>query len=464
MVYFKQVSSQTASKNLSHVLEVLQPNQVQQNDRSTLRHRRRRWSSHVSGGALNRPTPEQETKPFVFDLKNFPDLANADLSSLNPNIQVTIEVVESPQTEMEMDLAKEGRSDWSLSTLDWLGNRKLFWPLFWKYPDSEENEQSHGSLEDSSEDLGLEYDGEEPVPSGVGGEWDGRWNQGWDSTDEYEYEEQEWSSWSPCSITCGSGNQKRMRSCGYACTATETRTCDLKHCPGNIFCYAHEVSVVGRRQEPPDTRVGASEKTSVTLGRGARGRIFAPLVKPAHPSVSVLSVFTDVDSCEQWLSCKNDFLQKYLHQVLTELPGCPCRYPSEVVYSAVSIFDDKLRRSFRWRDASGPKEQLAVYKATARVCVRSMLSLDSSTLASQHCCYDQSMQLLTRGSGAGTPDLISADFSPELHHKVDVLPWVLCKGDWSRFHAARPPNNGLRCAENPPEEAYVRQLEEAREY
>ncbi|XP_029114105.1 isthmin-2-like [Scleropages formosus] len=424
-----EVSSQTASENLSHVLEVLQPNQVQQNDRSTLRHRRRRWSSHVSGGALNRPTPEQETKPFVFDLKNFPDLANADLSSLNPNIQVTIEVVESPQTEMEMDLAKEGRSDWSLSTLDWLGNRKLFWPLFWKYPDSEENEQSHGSLEDSSEDLGLEYDGEEPVPSGVGGEWDGRWNQGWDSTDEYEYEEQEWSSWSPCSITCGNGNQKRMRSCGYACTATETRTCDLKHCPDDVDFVTDLM---------PFTPQTATEP--------------------------IPAVFTDVDSCEQWLSCKNDFLQKYLHQVLTELPGCPCRYPSEVVYSAVSIFDDKLRRSFRWRDASGPKEQLAVYKATARVCVRSMLSLDSSTLASQHCCYDQSMQLLTRGSGAGTPDLISADFSPELHHKVDVLPWVLCKGDWSRFHAARPPNNGLRCAENPPEEAYVRQLEEAREY
>lgn len=48
---------------------------------------------------------------------------------------------------------------------------------------------------------------------------------------DYE-DEEEWSPWSPCSNTCGSGNQKRTRSCGYACTATESRTCDLTHCPG----------------------------------------------------------------------------------------------------------------------------------------------------------------------------------------------------------------------------------------
>ncbi|KAL4656285.1 isthmin-2-like isoform X1 [Arapaima gigas] len=420
-----EVTSQTASKDLSHVLGSLELDQVE-SEWSSLRHRRRRWSSLRSGGALNKPVPEEETKPFVLDLKNFPELANADLSSLNPNIQVTIEVVESHQTEMEMDLAKEGRNDWSLSTLDWLGNRKLFWPLFWKYPDPNEDGPSHGSVEDSSEDFGLEYGSEEPVVSGVGGEWGSRWSQGWDSAEEYEYDEQEWSSWSPCSITCGNGNQKRTRPCGYACIATETRTCDLNRCPGDV--------------------------DSVTD------------LMPLAPQSSAEPLAADVDSCEQWLNCKNDFLQKYLHQVLTELPGCPCRYPSEVVYSAMSIFDEKLQKAFRWRDASGPKEQLAVYKATARVCVRSMLSLDSSTLASQHCCYDQSMRLLTRGSGAGTPDLISADFSPELHHKVDVLPWVLCKGDWSRFHTARPPNNGLQCAENPPEEAYIRQLEEAREY
>jgi len=43
---------------------------------------------HRSVGLLPQPEPEEETKPFILDLKNFPDLANADLSSQNPNIQV----------------------------------------------------------------------------------------------------------------------------------------------------------------------------------------------------------------------------------------------------------------------------------------------------------------------------------------------------------------------------------------
>lgn len=171
-----------------------------------------------------------------------------------------------------------------------------------------------------------------------------------------------------------------------------------------------------------------------------------------------------VDSCEKWLSCRNDFLQRYLHQVRTQLPSCPCSYPSEAVYSAVNIPDDHLQRTYRWRDASGPKERLDIYKPSARFCLRSMLSYDSTTLAAQHCCYDDRMRLITRGKGAGSPDLISTEFSPELHYKVDVLPWILCKGDWSRFHSVRPPNNGLDCEENPPEPVFQTELREAGEF
>uniref|UniRef100_A0A4X2L566 AMOP domain-containing protein n=1 Tax=Vombatus ursinus TaxID=29139 RepID=A0A4X2L566_VOMUR len=172
----------------------------------------------------------------------------------------------------------------------------------------------------------------------------------------------------------------------------------------------------------------------------------------------------EVDSCEKWLNCKSDFLAKYMSKVLTDLPSCPCAYPLEAVYSAVSLPDEQQGRSFRWRDASGPKERLDVYQPTARFCLRSLLSLDSTTLAAQHCCYDEGSRLLTRGKGAGAPDLISTDFSPELHFKVDTLPWILCKGDWSRYHTARPPNNGRACADNPPEEEYLAQLQEAKEY
>lgn len=236
-----------------------------------------------------------------------------------------------------------------------------------------------------------------------------------------------------CSVTCGNGNQKRTRSCGYACTATESRTCDRPNCPG-----------------VEDTFQTAATEASLLAG------------SEEFNATKLLDV--DTDSCERWMSCKSDFLKKYMHKVLNDLPSCPCSYPTEVAYSTADIFDHIQHKNFRWKDASGPKEKLEIYKPTARYCIRSMLSLESTTLAAQHCCYGDNMQLITRGKGAGTPNLISTDFSAELHYKVDVLPWILCKGDWSRYNEARPPNNGQKCSENPLEEDYLRQFQEAREY
>lgn len=381
---------------------------------------RQRWSHPRHQAVLPQPEPHEDPAPFILDIRNFPELANADMGSQNPNIQVTIEVVDDtqPQTEVEMDLAKEGqRNDWSVSSSEWASShRKLFWPLFWEYPERLEN-----GLREEERDLS--YDLEEPVLSGVGGDWGSNWSKEW--RDNYEYEE-EWSDWAPCSVSCGHGTQKRTRSCGYACLATESRTCELQSCTVTMM-----------------------PTTDTT---------------PLPTANSTESLDTNVDSCEKWLSCKNDFLQKYLHQVLTELPSCPCSYPSEAVYSAVNIQDAKLHKTYRWRDASGPKERLDIYKPSARFCIRSMLSYDSTTLAAQHCCYDEQMRLITRGKGAGAPNLISTEFSPELHYKVDVLPWILCKGDWSRFHSVRPPNNGLECPQNPNEEVFQIELQEAKEY
>ena len=82
------------------------------------------------------------------------------------------------------------------------------------------------------------------------------------------------------------------------------------------------------------------------------------------------------------------------------------------------------------------------------------------SLLSHHEYYHCS--LLTRGKGAGTPNLISTEFSAELHYKVDILPWIICKGDWSRYNEARPPNNGQKCTESPSDEDYIKQFQEAR--
>ncbi|XP_053745627.1 isthmin-2 isoform X2 [Panthera pardus] len=397
------------------------------------RQHRRRALSEPAALSLDKASMPRtlEDTPLLLELQKLPGLANTDLTAPNPNIQVTIEVVEDPQAEVEMDLLAEPSSRWPQGASSWLSAKELFWPLFWSYlegeegrtnlkgraPGEEEEEEEveeedypaeYSESEDQEDNEEEEEEEEEPGFSGTTGSWEQGWlapgDWAFKEPDGYDYElQEEWSPWSPCSGSCGSGSQRRTRPCGYACTATESRACDLPLCP-------------------------------------------------------------DVDSCEKWLNCKSDFLAKYLSQVLQDLPSCPCAYPLEAVYSAVSLQDEHRGRSFQWRDASGPREHLDVYQPTARFCLRSLLSVESSTLAAQHCCYDAGSRLLTRGKGAGAPDLISTDFSPELHFKVDTLPWILCKGDWSRYHAVRPPNNGRACADNPPEEEYLAQLQEAKQY
>ncbi|MBZ3888158.1 Isthmin-2 [Sciurus carolinensis] len=381
------------------------------------------------------------------ELQKLPGMANTDLSTPNPNIQVTIEVVKDPQAEVEMDLLAKPSHRWPQDAPHQMPTKELFWPLFWGYLEDEEGDTGlkdrapgkEEEVEEEEEDYLSEYsEGEDQAHDDEKDEEEAPWSGG--ATDGWSFREldghdsqpqEEWSPWSPCRGNCSSGSQQRTRACGYACTATQTRTCDLPSCPG--------------------------AENEDNLGFPSEG--WQPL---AYNASDLLG--PDVDSCEKWLNCKSEFLDKYVSQVLRDLPSCPCAYPLEAGYSSVSLQDERRGRSFQWRDASGPHERLDVYQPTARFCLRSLLSGESSTLAAQHCCYDEGSRLLTRGKGAGAPDLVSTDFSPELHFKVDKLPWILCKGDWSRYHAVRPPNNGRACADNPPEEEYLAQLQEAKEY
>lgn len=84
---FRQAGSQGRSLDDRQNLEDLQEQNQLSRSRSPPRRHKRRWPQYRSESVLPKPAPEEE-EPFILDLKNFPDLANADLGSQNPNIQV----------------------------------------------------------------------------------------------------------------------------------------------------------------------------------------------------------------------------------------------------------------------------------------------------------------------------------------------------------------------------------------
>ncbi|TRY56033.1 hypothetical protein DNTS_013860 [Danionella cerebrum] len=374
-----------------------------------------------TGGSLQRDGPGA----FLLDLQNFPDLSKAEINGHNPNIQVTIEVVDSIDgSESDKGMRKDTKP----------GLLSPNWRNWWHHSSSA---SSVATPKPEEHDYSYESNTEDSNFLKPPGDWERRGSASTGSRSQAEYDyidgEGDWSAWTPCSVSCGNGNQKRTRSCGYACTATESRTCDMPSCPGIEDAFktaATEVSLLAGTEEFNATELFGN----------------------------------DADNCERWMNCKSEFLKKYMSKVASDLPSCPCFYPTEVAYSTADVHDAITLRNFRWKDASGPKEKLEIYKPSARYCIRSMLTLESTTLAAQHCCYDDSMKLITRGKGAGTPNLISTEFSADLHYKVDILPWIICKGDWSRYNQARPPNNEQRCVENPPDEDYHKQFEEARDF
>lgn len=142
----------------------------------------------------------------------------------------------------------------------------------------------------------------------------------------------------------------------------------------------------------------------------------------------VVVFFSDTDVCGNWVKCNKDFAHKFIRNA--SLPGCPCTYPLLRVKSKI-VYDAMLDSEFRWVDSSRHSD--LVYKPGARTCMRSTLNKGTTTLAVQQCCYDDKYRLITRGKAAGTPLLISPEISQQLHYKVDLLPWIICKGDWTRY-------------------------------
>ncbi|XP_003924653.1 isthmin-2 [Saimiri boliviensis] len=404
------------------------------------------------------PPRTPEVTPLLLELQKLPGLVNTALSTPNPDIQVReLQKGQQPLRHPE----RRGLRGWTQDSLHlglcgrWgfcvgasLGEEEGGTHLKDRAPGEQEEkreekeEDKDYSVEEikdlDQEDKKEDDDEEEELWfNGTTDNWDqGRlfpraWVLKEFNIKDHETQE-EWSPWSPCSGNCSAGKQQRTRSCGYSCTSIESRSCELPFC-----------------SDTEDKNISGPLSEEWQLLNKSATDLFGQ----------------DVDSCEKWLTCKNDFLTNYVSQMQRDLPSCPCVYPRGAIERTVSMRDNQRQgRRYRWRDASGHSERLDIYHPTARYCLRSLLSEESSTLGAQHCCYDNHRRLLTRGKGAGAPNLISPQLSPQLHFKVDTLPWILCKGDWSRLHAVRPPNNDRACPDNPPLEEYLAQLQEAKEY
>eukprot|EP00105_Crassostrea_gigas_P024489 XP_011444743.1 PREDICTED: isthmin-1 isoform X2 [Crassostrea gigas] len=241
----------------------------------------------------------------------------------------------------------------------------------------------------------------------------------------------EWSPWNPCSVTCGMGQQERSRDCGSACREMETQACYGKPCYDDGIRKKKKFSWEYQNIIPDST---------------LRPKDF---INP------------EKDVCKRWMSCNKDTIASYLKRAA--LPSCPCLYPLHLNYNP-KVWDPQTKQHFNWLEVDLKSEGLYAYKPSAKFCIRSKLYKGVQTLASQMCCYDNEFKLITRGKGAGTPNLISPEMSPELHHKLDINPWIICKGDWSRYNQILPPDNGQNCSTNPDDNVILQQRIDSENY
>uniref|UniRef100_A0A5F8ADF1 Isthmin 2 n=1 Tax=Macaca mulatta TaxID=9544 RepID=A0A5F8ADF1_MACMU len=241
------------------------------------------------------PPRTPEVTPLLLELQTLPGSANATLSTPNPDIQVNIEVVEDPQAQVEIDLLAEPSDTPPKDTLSWLPD---LWSFLWGDYKGDKKDRAPGEKREEKEE-------DEDYPSEE--------IEGEDQEDKEADEEEE--------VFWFNGTTDNWDQGWLA--------------PGN-WVLKDSVSY------------GTEDKD--TLGLLEEWQLLARNATDMPDQ--------DVDYCEKWLNCKSDFLTKYLSQMLRDLPSCPCAYPLEARDSPVSLQDEHQGRSFRWRDASSPRERL----------------------------------------------------------------------------------------------------------
>ncbi|PNJ65123.1 ISM2 isoform 4, partial [Pongo abelii] len=107
-------------------------------------HQYGRWTvtepAALTPGNATLPTT-QEVTPLLLELQKLPGLVHATLSTPNPDIQVTIKVVEDPQAEVEIDLLAEPSNPPPQDTLSWL---PTLWSFLWGDYEGEEKDRAPG--------------------------------------------------------------------------------------------------------------------------------------------------------------------------------------------------------------------------------------------------------------------------------------------------------------------------------
>jgi len=141
--------------------------------------------------------------------------------------------------------------------------------------------------------------------------------------------------------------------------------------------------------------------------------------------------YLDSDICSKWQICENEHA---IQSLFVWLPPCPCTYPTGLVYND-RVWDPLHQHHYRWREISLESERVDIYRPGAAYCIRSLSVVPKVALAAQQCCYDDKRRLLTRGWATGTPALVSPEASVHLSRVTERIPWLACKGDFSRFNS-----------------------------